>query len=123
MEEPIAVRELTPRIYDEEKAAELSKLRKKKLKLKKRIETDLRKSVQVKQQETQVLEDVRRERGKRQYKKELFVIEKQTAEARKYHKKEQKVKRIKKDMGGSKGSKGAKGQKSRLDHLSRKKKK
>ena len=50
LEEPIPVRELTPRMYDEEKSFEINKLKKKKIKLKKKIETDLRKSVQVKQQ-------------------------------------------------------------------------
>ena len=61
---------------------------------------------------------MRRERSKRQYKKELFVVEKQTAEAKKYHRKEQKVKMIKKTM-NSKGNT----QKSKLDKLSARKKK
>ena len=69
LEEPIAVRELTPRIYDEEKSAVLSKLRRKKQKLTKKIENDMKKSVNLKQQENHALEEVRRERSKRQYKK------------------------------------------------------
>ena len=39
---------------------------------------------------------MRRDKANRQRKKELFVIEKQTAEARQFHKKMQKVKHIKK---------------------------
>jgi len=39
----------------------------------------MRKSVNLKQQENHALEEVRKERSKRQYKKELFVVEKQTA--------------------------------------------
>lgn len=54
----------------------------------------------VKQQENQIHEEVRRDKIKRQQKKQLFVIEKQTAEARKYHRVEQKVKLIRK---GGKG--------------------
>lgn len=42
-------------MYDEEKNTELTKLRRKKQKLKKRIELDLRKSVQLKQQEAQAV--------------------------------------------------------------------
>lgn len=118
LEEPIAVRELTPRFYDEEKSAILTKLRKKKQKLTKKIENDLRKNVQIKQQEAQVLEDVRRERSKRQTKKEMFVIEKQTSEARKVHKKMQKVKQIQKGSG-----KGRETLKGRLDKLSQRRKK
>ena len=34
----------------------------------------MRKSVQIKQQETQAIEDVRREQSQRRYKKELFVM-------------------------------------------------
>ena len=39
---------------------ELSKLRKKRQKLKKKVELDLKKKVQVKQQELNAIEDVRR---------------------------------------------------------------
>jgi hypothetical protein len=56
----------------------MSKLRRKKSKLTKKIEGDLRKSVIVKQQEAQVLEDVRRDKKNRQHKKELLILEKQT---------------------------------------------
>ena len=105
-------------MYDEEKAAELLKLRRKKQKLTKNIQLDLKKSVQIKQQEIHAIEDVRRERGKRQQKKELFVLEKQTSEAKKYHKKEKKVKMIKKTM-NNKGNT----QKNKLDALSRNRKK
>jgi hypothetical protein len=107
-------------MYDEEKAAELLALRRKKQKLKKRIENDLRKNVQVKQQEVQIREDVRKERGQRQQKKEAFQQEKQTAEARKFNKKMNKVKLIKKDMKGGKG--GKKTLKSRLDKLAARRK-
>jgi hypothetical protein len=69
LEEPIAVRELTPRFYDEEKSVVLTKLRRKKQKLTKKIENDLRKNVQIKQQEAQILDDVRKERSDRQRKK------------------------------------------------------
>lgn len=107
LEEPIAVRELTPRFYDEEKAVEISKLRRKKNKLTKKMELDLRKSVLVKQQEAQVRQEVRRERGQRQQKKEMLIIEKQTVEAKKAHKQMKKVKMI------SKGEKDAKDKKDR----------
>jgi len=53
---------------------EITKLRRKKLKLTKKIENDMRNSVMVKQQEAQVLDDVRRERGLRQQKKEMLII-------------------------------------------------
>ncbi len=72
------MRELTPRFYDEEQSMIMSKLRRKKSKLTKKIEGDLRKSVIVKQQEAQVLEDVRRDKKNRQHKKELLILEKQT---------------------------------------------
>lgn len=65
-----------------------------------------------------MLEDVRKERSQRQYKKELLVIEKQTAEAKKMFKKTQKVKQIQKDSKGGKTN-----LKNRLDKLSQKKRK
>jgi hypothetical protein len=71
------------------------------------MELDLRKSVLVKQQEAQVRQDVRRERGQRQQKKEMLIIEKQTVEAKKAHKQMKKVKMI------SKGEKDAKDKKDR----------
>jgi hypothetical protein len=74
LEEPVAFRELTPRFYNEEKAMEITKLRRKKLKLTKKIQNDMRNSVLVKQQEAQVLDDVRRERGLRQQKKEMLIM-------------------------------------------------
>lgn len=66
-------------MYDDEQAFIVNKLRKSKLKLKKKIENDLRKNVLVRQQEAQILQDVRKEKIDRQHKKELYVIEKQTA--------------------------------------------
>jgi len=66
-------------MYDDEHAFIVNKLRKSKLKLKKKIENDLRKDVLVRQQEAQILQDVRKEKIDRQHKKELYVIEKQTA--------------------------------------------
>jgi hypothetical protein len=66
-------------MYDDEQAFIVNKLRKSKLKLKKKIENDLRKDVLVRQQEAQILQDVRKEKIDRQHKKELYVIEKQTA--------------------------------------------
>ena len=84
----------------------------------------MRKSVLVKQQETQVLEEVRRQKNKRQLKKELLVIEKQTSEAKKAQKKEQKVKQIRKGMHppGNKDKAKASSMKNRLDKLSSKRK-
>ncbi len=98
------VRELTPRFYDEEQAVILSKLRKKKQKLTKKIQTDLRKGVVVKQQEAQVREDVRREKGQRQQKKEQLIIEKQTVEVKKYNRQIKKVKQSRKGTKGAKNS-------------------
>jgi hypothetical protein len=90
------VRELTPRFYNEEQAVILSKLRRKKQKLTKKIETDLRKGVVVKQQEAQIREEVRREKGQRQQKKEQLIIERQTVEVKKYNRQIKKVKQSRK---------------------------
>jgi hypothetical protein len=98
----LKVRELTPRFYNEEQAVILSKLRKKKQKLTKKIQTDLRKGVVVKQQEAQVREDVRREKGQRQQKKEQLIIEKQTVEVKKYNR---QIKKVKQSRKGPKGTK------------------
>ena len=96
LEEPTKVRELTSRFYDEEQAMVLTKLRRKKLKLTKKIETDLRKNVIVKQQEAHIRDEVRREKGMRQQKKEQLIIEKQTVEVKKHNREMKKVKTIRK---------------------------
>jgi hypothetical protein len=96
LEEPLKVRELTPRFYDEEQAMVLTKLRRKKLKLTKKIENDLRSGAVVRQQEAQVRQEVRREKGQRQQKKEQLIIEKQTVEVKKYNRQIKKVKQTKK---------------------------
>ena len=102
LEEPIQVRELTPRFYDEEEGMKIKKLKRKRDKLRKKMEVELRQSVHVKQQEGEAIEEVKREKRERQRRKELLVVEKQTVEAKKMQKAMKKAKKIQKTAKGKK---------------------
>ena len=56
----IQTRELTPRFYDEEESTKVKKLKKKGKQIKKKLEVDLRRSVQNRLQQQQILEDVKK---------------------------------------------------------------
>lgn len=68
---------------DDDPKLEIKKLRIKKKKLTKKIESDMKIARFNKLQELKVVQDVRHERSLKRQKKELFVIEKQTSEAKK----------------------------------------
>lgn len=68
---------------DDDPKLEIKKLRIKKKKLTKKIESDMKIARLNKLQELKVVQDVRHERSLKRQKKELFVIEKQTSEAKK----------------------------------------
>ena len=84
---PFMIKELTPRILSTEKShkEDVDLLKRKKNKLKKRLIGDLRSRIHDKLQEESIKQEARRERVLKRHKKELFIIEKQTAEAKKLH--------------------------------------
>ena len=99
----IEVKELTPRFVDEDAGFELKKLRTKKKKLIKKIESDAKTAKVRKLQQRKILSDVRNQRSLKRHKKQMFVLEKQTQEAKKQHNKMKRIKQIRK--GGKSGEK------------------
>lgn len=67
----------------------------------------MRKDVHNKLQENKVREDIKKERARRREKKEIFILQKQTEEAKAYHRKLGKVKQIKKGKGTTEKVKGS----------------
>jgi hypothetical protein len=71
-------------------------LRKKKNKLEKRMQLQLKQATTERLQERRVVEGVKKEKIQRRVKKEIFIMQKQTEEAKKAHKQMKKVKSIRK---------------------------
>lgn len=73
---------------------QIKKLRKKKHKLQKKIESDIRNNTANRLQEAQAKVDVRKDRIKRTQKKEQFIMQKQTEQAKKVNSKVKKIKKM-----------------------------
>lgn len=70
------------------------------------MQLELKQSTHQKLQERRVIENVKKEKIQRQFKKETFILQKQTEEAKKAYKQMKKVKTIKKESKlGRKGKK------------------
>ena len=88
------------------------------------MQQQLRQSTNQKLIDRKVIEDVKKNKIQRQVKKELFVIQKQTEEAKKYHRQTKKVKTIKKDSKMGRNGKDSKmGRKGKDSKMGRKGKK
>lgn len=95
-------------MYNDEEQGKLKALRQKKKKLKKKIESDIRRSTFNSVQEEKVLQDVRLQKRKKSEKKQGFILQKQTEEAKKFHNKVKKIKKIEKEAKGKGKGKGKK---------------
>lgn len=100
LDEPEYFRELTPRMIVEEPSMKIKLLRKKRNKLQKKIEADMRLGLKERLQEEKIVSDVKVEKLQRQRKKEVFILQKQTEEAKKYSQAMKKAKKIRKAKGG-----------------------
>lgn len=101
--------ELTPKFsMKREKVETTSDLKKKRNKLQKRLVNELRARIHDRMQEHEVRNEARQDRIQKRFKKELFMIEKQTADARKIHRKIKRAKQASKEAGKSKTGKTSK---------------